>query len=123
MDSNISLSSDGKVKFSLGSGRVRLEDLNKWLGRNDDAVLVKLEGRPINYTKYRVGHICTIIENDDSQKYDVLIGNHVIGQLPEEAIAFAKQVDSSPEFLIAIVGKIEYGASSADDDIFIYIAE
>ena len=122
MNVNISLSSDGKIKISTGSKKVRLEDLSKWLGRNRDAILVKLEGRPVDFTKYRVGHICSIEENDEGQ-YNVLVGNHVIGQLPEEAIAFAKQFDYSPEFLIAIVGKIEYGASSSDDEIFIYIAE
>ena len=123
MDLKISMTSDGKVKFSSGSDKVRLDDLGKWLGRNPDALLVKLVGRPVNYAKYRVGHVCRIEEDDDGQKYNVFIGKHFIGQLPDEAIAFAEQVDSSPEFLIAIVGKIEYGASADADEIFIYIAE
>lgn len=123
MTIHIKLSSDGKIKISNGSNKVRLDDLGKWLGRNRDAVLVKLEGHPVDFTKYRVGHICTIEVDDDGQKYNVFIGNHLIGQLPEEAIAFAKQIDYSPEFLIAIVGKIEYGASADTDEIFIYIAE
>lgn len=123
MTIHINLSSDGKIKITNGSNKVRLDDLGKWLGRNRDAVLVKLEGHPVDFTKYRVGHICTIEVDDDGQKYNVFIGNHLIGQLPEEAIAFAKQIDYSPEFLIAIVGKIEYGASADTDEIFIYIAE
>ena len=123
MTVNINLSSDGKIKISTGSGKVRLEDLGKWLGRNRDAILVKLKDHPVDFTKYRVGHICTIEADDDGQNYNVFIGNHYIGQLPEEAIDFAKQIDYSPEFLIAIVGKIEYGANADTDEIFIYVAE
>ena len=123
MTVRMGITSDGKIKISTGPDKVRLEDLGKWLGRNRDAVLVKLEGKPVDFTKYRVGHLCRIEESDDGQKYNVFIGNHLIGQLPDEAVAFAEQVDSSPEYLISIVGQIEYGASPENDEIFIYIAE
>ena len=123
MTIKMGITSDGKIKISTGPDKVRLEDLNKWLGRNRDAVLVKLEGKPVEFTKYRVGHLCRIEEDDNSQKYNVFIGNHLIGQLPDEAVAFANKVDSSPEYLVSIVGKIEYGASSDNDEIFIYVAE
>lgn len=123
MTVKMGITSDGKIKISTGPDKVRLEDLNKWLGRNRDAVLVKLEGKPVDFTKYRVGHLCRIEEDDGGQKYNVFIGNHLIGQLPDEAVAFAEQVDSSPEYLISIVGQIEYGPSPEDDEIFIYIAE
>ena len=123
MTLNIKLTPEGKVKFSTGSEKVRLEDINKWLGRNRDAVLVKLEGRPVDFTKYRVGHLCRIEEADDGQKYNVFVGNHLIGQLPDEALEFAKQIDYSPEFMVSIVGQIEYGPTPDDDEIFIYIAE
>ena len=123
MSINISVSSDGKVKFSSGSDRVRLDDLDKWLGRNPDAILVKLEGHPIDFMNYRVGHICRIEDGDGDQEYNVFIGKHLIGQLPDEAIEFAKQIDYSPEFMISIVGKIEYGASAETDEIYIYVAE
>ena len=123
MTIRISMSSDGRMKVSSRSERVRLEDLEKWLKRNRDAILVKLEGHPVDFTKYRVGHVCEIEADDDDQKYNVFIGKHLIGQLPEEAIAFAEQIDYSPEYLIAIIGKIEYGASADTDEIFIYSAE
>ena len=116
MNVNLGITSDGKVKISTGSVRVRLDDLEKWLGRNPDAILVKLEGHPVGFTKYRVGHICRIEKDDCGQKYNVLIGSHVIGQLPDEAIAFANQIDYSPEFMISIVGKIEYGASAENGE-------
>lgn len=120
MSVKISLSMDGKVKITTGPEKTRLEDINKWLGRNRDAVLVKLDGSH-DVFNYKVGHLCRIEE--DNEKYYVFVGNHLMGQLPEEAIAFANQIDYSPEFLIAIVGKIEYGASASDDEIYIYIAE
>ena len=120
MEIKFDLSEGGKVKISTGSGKVRLDDINKWLNRNRDAVLVKLEGSH-DVFGYRVGHICNIEEDDG--KYNVFVGKHLIGQLPEEAIAFANQIDYSPEFMISIVGKIDYAASAEDDAIFIYIAE
>ena len=123
MTVKMGITSDGKIKISTGPDKVRLEDLGKWLGRNRDAMLVKLEGKPVEFTKYRVGHLCRIEEDDNGQKYNVFIGNHLIGQLPDEAVAFADQVNSSPEYLVSIVGKIEYGASSDNDEIFIYVAE
>lgn len=119
---NISFDSGIKVKISMGSEKVRIEDLSKWLGRNRDAVLVKLEGKMDPSAKCRVGHICRIEKNDD-QKYDVFVGKHVIGSLPDDAIAFSERVNCPPEFLVSIIGEIEYGASAEDDKIFIYIAE
>ena len=120
MTVRINLSADGKIKISTGPEKTRLEDINKWLGRNRDAILVKLEGNH-DVFGYKVGHLCRIEE--DNEKYNVFVGNHLIGQLPEEALSFAKQIDYSPEFMIAIVGKIEYAASAEDDEIFIYVAE
>jgi hypothetical protein len=117
MSINLSISGDGKVKISTGSTKVRKDDLSKWLGRNRDAVLVKLEGQPAPSAPCSVGHICQIEDDPDNQRYDVFVGSHLIGYLPEEAMAFAEQVDTSPEFLISIVGKVE------DDGIYIYVAE
>lgn len=111
------------IKFTSGPDTVRLENLGKWIGRNRDAVLVKLEGPHDIFDKLKPGHLARIEEDDDGQHYSVFVGKHFIGQLPEEAIAFAEQVEYSPEFLIAIVGKIEYGASADSDEIYIYIAE
>ena len=122
MTVNIKLTSDGKIKYSIGSEKVRLESLDKWLGRNDDAILVKLKGPRDDFDKLKVGHICRIEEADEDQQYNVFVGKHMIGLLPDEAIAFAGSVDSSPEFLVAIVGKIEYGADKSCDEIYIYIA-
>jgi len=123
MEVNISMSYDGKIKITTGSEKVRLENVDKFLGRNDDAVLVKLKGTH-DWCKYRVGHVCRI-EKDDSkdQTYNVFVGKHLIGQLPDEAIDFARQVDSIPESLVSIIGEIEYGASADQDVISIYIAE
>lgn len=123
MSINMKLTFDGKLKFSNGPDTVRLESLEKWLGRNRDAVLVKLEGLHDVFDKLKPGHLARIEEDDDGQHYNVFVGKHFIGQLPDEAIAFAEQVEYSPEFLIAIVGKIEYGASADSDEIYIYIAE
>lgn len=107
-----------KVKISIGSQNVRLESLDKFLGRNDDAILVKLKGTADATMKYKPGHLCRIEEDDDDdQRYCVFVGKHYVGELPEEAIAFAKQVDSSPDCLVSIVGKVEA------DGIYIYIAE
>lgn len=119
----ISLSTDGKIKFTTGPDTTRLDDLKKWLGRNPDALLVKLDGPHEVFDKLKPGHLCRIEIDDDGQHYNAFVGKHFLGQLPEEAIAFAKSVEYSPEFLIAIVGKIEYGASSDFDEIYIYIAE
>ena len=116
MSINISITSDGKTKITMGSGKVRLDSLDKFLGRNRDAVLVKLEGDRDPSMVYKPGHICSI-ETEDNQNYYAFVGNHMIGKLPPEAIAFAESVDSSPEFLVSMVGEVE------DDSISIYIAE
>ena len=115
MNVNLSVSENGKVKISIGSQTVRKDDLKKWLGRNDDAVLVKLKGQRDPSAPCSPGHICRIEEDGD--QYSVFVGKYIIGQLPEEALDFAKKIDYSPEFMISIVGKVEA------DDVFIYIAE
>ena len=116
MNLNMSISADGKIKMSMGSDRVRLDSLEKFLGRNRDAILVRLEGPRDPSMSYKPGHVCRI-EEGDGQEYYVFVGKHMIGRLPAEAISFAEQVESSPEFLVSIVGKVE------DDSISIYIAE
>lgn len=117
MDVKISLSLDGKVKMTTGSEKVRMDSLDKWLARNRDAILVKLEGDPDPSLNYKPGHITSIEEDDDGQHYNVFVGKHFVGQLPQEAITFSEQVDMSPPFMVSIVGKVEDGI------VFIYIAE
>lgn len=116
MNINLSISSDGKAKVSTGSERVRLDSLDKFLARNDDAILVRLEGTRDMSMQYKPGHVCRI-EEDGNGEYFVLVGSHMIGRLPAEAVSYAEQIDSSPEFMVSIVGKVE------DDSISIYIAE
>ena len=113
---NMGISEDG-IYFSTGPLKTRKDDLHKWLGRNRDAVLVKLIGEPDPSFSCSVGHVCRIEKYANNPIYNVFVGNHLIGHLPDEAIAFAERVDSSPEFLIAIVGKVE------DGNVFINIAE
>lgn len=115
MTVKIGISADGSIKISTGSSKVRIENLEKWLKRNRDAILVKLEGNCDPSMKYKPGHVCQIESTDD--QYSVFVGSHFIGQLPDEAISFAETIGYSPEFLVAIVGKVE------DDNISIYIAE
>lgn len=111
----LSLTMDGKIKFSSGSEKVRLDSLEKFLGRNPDAILVKLGNPADTSLTYKPGHVCRIEE--DENKYYVFVGKHLIGQLPDEAIAFAEQFGYGPQFLVSIVGKVE------DDGIYIYLAE
>ena len=115
MTIHMGISKDGTIKISTTSERVRKDDLNKWLKRNRDAILLKLIGHPSESAPCSVGHICRIEKEENA--YFAFIGKHRIGQLPEEVIAFAEQVDSSPEYLISIVGKVE------NNDVFIYVAE
>ena len=111
------ITKDGEIYISTGSQKTRKDDLNKWLGRNRDAVLVRLNGRPDPSFSCSVGHVCRIEKNCDDSLFSVFVGKHYIGQLPDEAIAFAEPIYSSPEFLVSIVGKVE------DGNVFIYIAE
>lgn len=117
MDVKISLSLDGKIKMTTGSTKVRLDSLDKWLGRNPDAILVKLEGDPDLSMNYKPGHVTRIEEDDDGQNYNVFVGSHFIGQLPAEAIAYANQVEMTPDFMVSILAKVEEGR------FFIYLAE
>lgn len=123
MTIKMSISMDGKIKITTGPETVRLEKLDKWLSRNNDALLVKLEGPHETFDKLKPGHLARIEIDEDGQHYNVFVGKHFIGQLPDEAIAFADRIESSPDCLIAIVAKIEYGASTDTDEIYIYIAE
>jgi len=106
-----------KVSFSTRSDRTRIEDLGKYLARNRDAILVKLEGDPDPSMAYRPGHVCGI-EEDDPGVFNVYVGSHLIGQLPNEAIKFAESVEIDPALMPAIVGKVE-----SDGSIYIYVAE
>jgi len=108
---------DGKIYFSTGPDRTRKEDIEKWLGRNDDAILVKLDGQPDPSFQCSIGHLCRIVKYHNDPACYAFVGDHFIGQLPDEAFSFADRLDTSPEFLISIVGKVENG------DIYIYIAE
>ena len=118
MSINMKITPEGKVKISVGPERVRLDSVEKFLVRNDDAVLVKLQGPCDPSMIYKPGHVCRIEESDNNdQKYIVFVGSHMIGYLPDEAVSFAEQVDSIPEALVSIVAKVE------DDGIYIYIAE
>lgn len=103
------------IKITSGSERVRIDSLEKFLVRNPDAILVKLEGVPDQSMDYKPGHLTRIEETDDG--YPVFVGKHFIGNLPQEAISFAKQADMVPEFLVSMVGKYEDGSVS------IYVAE
>lgn len=107
-----------KIKLTTVSDRTRIESVEKYLARNSDAILVKLEGTADPSMTYRPGHVCGIEADDENdQQYNVYVGRHMIGYFPEEAIAFAKQVDETPEILPTIVGKVD------DDGIYVYIAE
>lgn len=117
MELKLGFTADGKIKMTTGPSKVRLDSLEKFLGRNDDAILVKLEGEPDPSMNYKPGHVTRIEEDDNGHDYNVFVGSHFVGQLPEDAIAFANQVDMSPEFMVSIVGKFE------DGSVFIYIAE
>ena len=114
MTVRMSVSLDGKTKITTGPVKVRKESVEKFLAHNRDAVLIKLDGTHDTSMEYKPGHLCRIEEEND--KYNVFVGNHFIGQLPEEAISYADQIDLSPDVLSAMVGKVE------DDVIFIYIA-
>lgn len=115
MTDNLNVTGKIKVKVSMGPENVRRDSLEKFLGRNDDTILVKLEGPHDSSMVYKPGHVCRIEEGDNDQQYIVFVGKHMIGYLPDDAITFAKKIDLIPEALLAMVGKVE------DDDIFIYI--
>ena len=72
MTVKMSVSLDGKIKISTGPDNVRLEDLGKWLRRNDDAVLVKLNGPHEVFDKLKPGHLTRIEKDEDGQHYNVL---------------------------------------------------
>ena len=107
----------GVIYFSTGPDKTRKEDLQKWLGRNNDAILVKLDGVPDPSFQCSIGHLCRIVKYDNDPACYAYVGKHFVGQLPDEAFAFADRINSSPECLISIVGKVE------DGNIYIYIAE
>ena len=118
MTVKLGVTTEGKFKMTMGPERVRLDSLEKFLGRNHDAILVKLTGPHDTSMNYKPGHVCRIEEDDeDKQKFNVFVGKHFIGQLPEEAINFADLVGSFPAFLVSMVGKVE------NDEIYIYVAE
>lgn len=104
------------IRISTRSDRTRIDDVDKYLARNSDAILVKLEGSPDPSMAYKPGHVCGI-EEADPGVFNVYVGKHLIGQLPDKAITFAESVDMYPALLPAIVGKVE------EDAIFVYIAE
>jgi hypothetical protein len=106
-----------KVSVSTRSGRTRIEDLEKYVAMNRDANLVKLEGDPDPSMEYRPGHVCGI-EEDDPGVFNVYVGSHLIGQLPDEAITFAESVNIDPAFMPAVVGKVD-----PDGSVYIYVAE
>lgn len=106
---------DVKISFSTVSDRTRIESLDKFLARNRDALLVKLDGHADESIVYKPGHVCGM-KQDENGNCNVYVGSHMIGQLPDEAISYANEAGCLPELLDAIVGIVE------NDGIFIYIA-
>ena len=115
MTIRIGITNEGKIRITTGPVKVRLEDVDKFLGRNPDAILVKLEDSPDPSMNYKPGHLCRIEEDED--QYSVFVGKHYVGKLPNEAIAYAEQVESDPDCLVAMIGKVE------NSEIYIYVAE
>ena len=115
MDIKMSISNEGKIRITSGPAKTRLEDVNKFLGRNPDAILVKLEDKYDQSMIYKPGHLCRIEEDED--QYSVFVGKHYIGRLPNEAISYAESVESEPDCLVSMVGKVN------QDAIYIYVAE
>lgn len=112
-----------KVKISTSSNKIWSESIEKFLARNDDAKLVRLDGHPEAEAKYSVENRCYFDrDNDDDSICYVTIGGKRIGMLPESAFVYARENEIEPEFLVGIVAQIEYGADQAHDVISIYIA-
>ena len=113
-----------KVKITRGSDKsVWSESIEAFLARNDDAILVKLESSPEEKANCSTGNRCYVREDDDHPGvYYVTCGGKIVGRLPESCIAYAKENDTRPEFLIGIIKEVEYGAQKSDDIVTVYIA-
>ena len=115
MTIRMGITNEGKIRITTGPDKVRLEDVNKFLGRNRDAILVKLEDSSDPSMNFKPGHLCRIEEDED--QYSVFVGKHYAGKLPDEAITYAESVESDPDCLVAMIGKVENG------EIYMYVAE
>lgn len=123
MITNPSAGSSAKVTIKTGSGKIWSESIDAFLARNPDAKLVKLTGKPEDLADYQVCNRCSIEQDDeDDEKYNVLVGDCIIGRLPSSAITYAEKHDVSPEFLVCIIAEVEYDIEKERDIISVYIA-
>lgn len=118
-----SAGSSPKVTIRTGSSKIWSESIDAFLARNDDAKLVKLTGKPEDLADYQVCNRCNIEQDDeDYEKYNVLVGDFIIGRLPASAITYAEKHDVSPDSLVCIIAEVEYDIEKERDIISVYIA-
>lgn len=100
------------------------EDIDNFLARNKNSKLVKLTGKPEEFSFYEVGNRCHVVQDEDNdEKYNILCGDDVIGRLPSSAITYAEKNDCPPEDLAVIIAEIDYDLEKERDIISVYISD
>ena len=95
--------------------------IGRFLAKNPDAKLYKLTGKPEEYAVYEVGYECTVEEDPETEKLQVVFDGSIIGCLPPSAITYIKSQDLSPEDVNIIIGKVDYDAEKGRDYVSVYI--
>ena len=115
--------SDVKVTIKTNSSSWS-ESVDNFLARNSNAKLVKLTGKPEDFSDYSIGTRCHVEEDiDNYDRYNVTSGGDVIGRLPQSAITYAEKHDCPLEDLAVIVANVEYDFEKDRDIISVYISD
>lgn len=105
------------------SSNVRSETVDAFLARSPEAKLFKLTGKPEDLAFYEVGNRCHVEEDDeDDEKYNVTVGDMIIGRLPASAVSYAEKIGSLPEMLNVIIADVDYDIEKDRDIISVYIS-
>ena len=100
------------------------EDIDHFLARNTGSKLVKLTGKPEEFSSYEVGNRCRVEEDDENDgKYNVMCGDDFIGRLPSSAVTYAEKHDCPPDDLAVIIAEIDYDFEKDRDIISVYISD
>ena len=99
------------------------DTLQRFMKKNPDAKLFKLVGKPEEFAFYSKGNKCEIEKDYDSEKYQVICNECVIGKLPVSAVSYAEKHEIDPEDLDVIIGEVDYDIEKDRDIISVYISD
>ena len=97
--------------------------VKRFQDRHPEAKQFRLAGKPDEFSFYSKGKDCSIEEDYETDKYQVLCDGGMIGFLPAAAVSYAEKHNISPEDLDIIIASVDYDPEKDRDVIYVLVAE